>query len=405
MTVNTETHGLAFQSDTDGVVLSVLHDDFKIFADTTGGSFKNVVHRASREKWQSFIDYIVAHNAAFNWQIDLDHNDKCLSLFFAGGKKDGELVIVAAPSTSLATRFYHELIEINNQQTNTIRTILKDQSLRERKEKTLDEQLYEELSRLNNELSTAQRELAKKNQELEQLNEVKNQFLGIASHDLRNPLGAILLYSDFLLGEESEHLSEEGLKFVHIIRRSTEFMLALVNDLLDISKIESGTLELNKSEVNLLELVQDNLVPNKVLGGQKAITIGFDHDNNIPTLYIDREKVNQVLNNLIGNAIKFSPKGSKIQVSLHMVYDEIILTVKDEGPGIANSELERIFKPFITSRARTTGGEKTTGLGLTIAKKIIEGHHGHIWVDSIMGQGSTFYISLGIKENTIPRLS
>jgi signal transduction histidine kinase len=264
--------------------------------------------------------------------------------------------------------------------------------------KERDDHLYNDFSRLNNELANAQRELAKKNAELARLNQQKNQFLGIASHDLRNPLEVILSYSKFLLEDASEALNEEQIEFINIIRSSSSFMLDLVNDFLDYSKIEAGRLELELAPVDLLKLIKDNIKRNRVLAERKKIQIVFETKIETSVMILDESKIEQVLNNLIGNAVKFSPPGDIIRICVFLRESETVISVQDNGLGILADEAEKLFDPFEKGTTKSTAGEKSTGLGLAIVKRIVEGHGGKISVESEAGKGAAFYVSLPQKN-------
>jgi signal transduction histidine kinase len=234
--------------------------------------------------------------------------------------------------------------------------------------------------------------------ELEKLNEEKNRFLGIAAHDLRNPLNAIQMYSEFLLDEAVDALDSEQMEFVSIIHSSSQFMLKLVNDLLDVAKIESGKLQLELVKTDLSEFIERNVSVNTPMAARKKIRLIFRQDTAIPDVMIDPTKINQVLNNLITNAIKFSSPESTVEVALTMSGDDAIVSVKDQGQGIPAEEIDKLFKPFQRTSVRTTGGEDSTGLGLAIVRKIVVGHSGRVWVESKVGEGSTFYVALPTKK-------
>ncbi|HYG62199.1 MAG TPA: HAMP domain-containing sensor histidine kinase, partial [Thermoanaerobaculia bacterium] len=264
-----------------------------------------------------------------------------------------------------------------------------------------ESRLFEDLSRLNNDLATMQREVAKKNVELARLNDQKNQFLGMAAHDLRNPLEVILTYSEFLL-DEGACLPPEQRELVRTIHGSSAFMLALVNDLLDISKIEAGRLELDLSRVDLGELTARNVALNQVLAAKKGTEIVFRQEGELPRMLLDTAKIEQVLNNLIGNAVKFSPPGSTVEVRLaHEGDGGAVLSIADQGEGLPIHEadqMEKLFRPFERTRVRSTGGEKSTGLGLAIVKRIVTGHQGEIRVESEAGKGTTFHVLLPVSR-------
>jgi signal transduction histidine kinase len=235
---------------------------------------------------------------------------------------------------------------------------------------------------------------------LKKLNEQKNKFLGMAAHDLRNPIGAILGYSEMLLEED---LHEEDRRIVAQIETSSKFMLHLLNDLLDISQIESGKLELNRQKTNLISLVSDNVELNRIIAGKKNITIHFNTHEDIPQLEVDPSKLRQVLNNLTSNAIKFSHPNTTIKVALINQGDHVCFSVKDQGQGIPAHEIQHVFKEFRKTSVKSTAGEKSSGLGLAIVKKIVEGHGGTIGVESQVGKGSIFYVTLPTQQKQIQK--
>jgi signal transduction histidine kinase len=241
----------------------------------------------------------------------------------------------------------------------------------------------------------AEAEIAQKNVELARLNALKNQFLGMAAHDLRNPLTVVNTASSFLLDDSSRLLSaEQRREFIRRINANGEFMLKLINDLLDVAKIESGRLDLELATGDLCGLIEENLTMNRILAEKKSIRLDFAAECGLPLSRFDRGKVEQVLNNLISNALKFSAPGTAVTVQASHVNDSVVVSVRDRGQGIPAEELDKLFKPFGKTTVRSTAGEKSTGLGLAICRKIVEGHGGRIWAESEVGRGSTFSFSL-----------
>ena len=253
-------------------------------------------------------------------------------------------------------------------------------------------QLHEALRALRE----SQKQLLDRNAALETLNEQKNRLLGMAAHDLRNPLGVILAYSDFLETEAFPVLNEDQRDFVSTIKSTSEFMLNLINELLDVSTIESGQLQLDCAPTHLNELVRHNVSRNRVLAHQKRIELDFEDTEKLPPLTIDRGKVEQVLNNLIGNAVKYSHTDTRVAIQIARTGDLVAVSVADQGQGIPEEDLPKLFKAFGRTSVQATAGEQSTGLGLAIARKIVEGHGGKMSVRSRVGEGSTFSFTLPV---------
>jgi signal transduction histidine kinase len=389
--------GMALLCDEGGEVLEVVCNGLDVDGADAGRDLIQIVDEASAAKARSFLNGLREEEALFDWELNVPVKGRLVTLRFAGVTTDGGTWIVAARTNHGLSELCEEFTRISNEQTNALRAALKKNATLSRAGDEPDDALYDEISRLNNELVAMQRELARKNAELERLNEQKNRLLGMAAHDLRNPLHAILSYSDFLIEDAAGVLGEEQLEFLSIIQSSTEFMAGLVNDLLDVAKIESGKLQLDVEPTDLLALVEGNVALNRPLARNKGIALRLSAEE-LPTMTVDPSKIEQVLNNLISNAIKYSPSGTTIEVRLRRDDGQAVLSVEDQGQGIPEDELDALFRPFETTSVRGTAGEKSTGLGLVITKRIIEGHGGEIEVESEVGKGSTFTVKLPLDE-------
>ncbi len=243
----------------------------------------------------------------------------------------------------------------------------------------------------------AEEEITRKNAQLVELNKEKNQLLGMAAHDLRNPLSIVNTASAFLLDGASQRLPEaKRAEFLRRINSGSKFMLRLIDDLLDVTKIEAGKLDLELRDGDLCALIEKNLAINRMLADNKNIRLDFEPESDLPPLRFDRDKVEQVLNNLVSNALKFSAPGTAVTVLASRAAGNVVVSVRDQGEGIPTKELDELFKPFGRTSARGTAGEKSTGLGLAICRRIIEGHGGRIWAESELGKGSIFSFSLPV---------
>jgi signal transduction histidine kinase len=254
--------------------------------------------------------------------------------------------------------------------------------------------IVQALTGLNSELANAQRALTRKNVELANVIREKNQLLGMAAHDLRNPLGIVVGVVDILREELAESLSEENRELLSRVASSVEYMLGLIDDMLDYSKIDAGRLELQLSPVDVAELIRQNLAFNTILAGKKGISLRFEIEGAPPVLNLDSRRIQQVLNNLISNGLKFSNPGSSITITLLTREAAVTIAVADQGLGIRADELGKLFKPYSRTSTKSTAGEKSTGLGLAIVRRIVEAHGGSIRAESKLGRGSTFYVSL-----------
>jgi len=236
---------------------------------------------------------------------------------------------------------------------------------------------------------------------LEQLNHAKNKFLGMAAHDLRNPLVLIRAISDLFIGLDLGALTEEQLEYSIMVRSASEEMLALVNDLLDISTIESGDLILRLQYASFSELLKERINMNRVIAGKKHMTLHVVVERELEGRF-DYKRLGQVVDNLVSNAIKFSPPGSGVFISLDEVEGGARISVRDEGPGIPQKDRDRLFGEFQKLSAKPTGDEKSTGLGLAIVRKIVEAHGGTVEVSSNRGQGATFSFIIPCEPDFSP---
>lgn len=247
------------------------------------------------------------------------------------------------------------------------------------------------------ELENHKKQLEEQNKELRSLNDQKSKFLGIAAHDLRNPIGAIHSFSSILMESFEDFSKEEKIEFLNLINDSSQFSLQLINELLDISKIELGKLDLDIKEHNIQEIINHTIKINKIFAKRKKIQILFDTNLPPQIIPIDKNKIEQVLHNLISNAIKYSNYETSIFVHLNANESFLEISVEDQGVGIPEMELKNLFTEFGKTSAKTTANESSTGLGLAIAKKIVNGHNGEIMVSSKLGEGSKFLFTLPLK--------
>ena len=243
------------------------------------------------------------------------------------------------------------------------------------------------------ELKKLKSELEEKNLSLHELIKVKNELLGMASHDLRNPLTSIQGYSGFLLKKGATLKEDTRTDFLKIINSASGNILELLNDLLSLSAIESGQLVLNLKPGNLRSLIEERIRLYTHLATEKNIHFKINCQETSVVLF-DTPRIEQVLDNLLTNAIKFSPVGGVIEIIMESGKGYIRVTITDEGPGIKSKNLDDLFKPFKKIESDSTKDEKGTGLGLAIAKKMIELHNGTLTFKPSKNQGASFSFKL-----------
>ena len=251
---------------------------------------------------------------------------------------------------------------------------------------------------LNRQLNDLTRELHQVNAELRDLNELKSRFVGMAAHDLRNPLGLIINYGEFLVDEASECLDEEQRGFLGTILAAAEGMRRNVENFLDMAVIESGQLRVERSPTTVSDIVLGALTLVRRLTTRKKITVITRADCDQTSLKVDGPQLQQVLMNLLGNAVEFSNEGQRVWLTTHREGQNMVFQVRDEGPGMSEFDQKDLFAPFVRAGTRKTGGERSRGLGLAIARLIVEAHGGRIWVESTVGLGSSFYFEVPAED-------
>ncbi len=258
------------------------------------------------------------------------------------------------------------------------------------------EQKVEERTR---ELAVVLEQLEQKGRELETVSRHKSEFLANMSHELRTPLNAIIGFSEVLREQMFGELNEAQQGYVGDVFEAGQHLLSLINDILDLSKVEAGRMELELREVSISQALNSGLTMHGERASRNGITLGLSVDPNIGVIEADERKLRQVIFNLLSNAVKFTPSGGRVDVTASMTDGMVEVAVSDTGVGIALADQERIFDAFQQARgAASSGSSEGTGLGLTLSRKFIELHGGHLWVDSELGAGSVFRFTLPLTR-------
>jgi PAS domain S-box-containing protein len=274
--------------------------------------------------------------------------------------------------------------------------VLRDVSQRRSAEERI-RVLNQSVERRSSELAAANEELSLRNQEVERANRLKSEFLASMSHELRTPLNTILGFSELLSELNAGPLNEKQKRFLTHIQHDAGHLLALINDVLDLSKIEAGRLELRLEEFPMAVAAAEVLSSIRPLAATKGIRLDSDLDTRL-ALEADRLRFKEILYNLLSNAIKFTPSGGRVWIESSIVDDSVCILVGDTGIGIKPEDQQEIFESFRQVSATTKGVREGTGLGLAITKRLVEHHGGRIWVESELGQGSRFFFTLRLSR-------
>lgn len=224
----------------------------------------------------------------------------------------------------------------------------------------------------------------------------KNRFLGMAAHDLRNPLASIRGMAELLNEGALGPLNQEQKDVITMFSEVSGNMLKMVNELLDIAVIEAGQFKLAPASINLTELISKSVHLNNVNAARKGTNIVFEPGGNPIFATVDAAKIRQVIDNLLSNAVKYSPLASTVTVTIKKDQAILNFAVRDQGPGIPEDEHSKLFKEFGTLSVQPTAGEKSTGLGLVICRRIVEAHHGSITAKNLQGRGCEFLVALPV---------
>jgi signal transduction histidine kinase len=305
----------------------------------------------------------------------------------------------------LYVNIYRSVISPLNKLRNIAGVMTSGQYNERAKTGTIDEvgQLATAFNTMANAIEQREVSLQAAREHAERANQVKSMFLASVSHELRTPLNAIINLTKFVGLAMYGPVNEEQRDILDKVESRSKHLLNLINDVLDISKIESGSLELFvENDVNVNEIVASAVETAQSLVPGKPVVIYSEIEPNLPTLTADAQRIQQIILNLLSNACKFTEKG-EIRVRAYVEGSEIIISIADSGPGIAPENHELIFEAFRQTKEGLRKGEGT-GLGLPISQRLAEAHHGRVWVESSLGKGATFYVALPLQTSLVPTL-
>jgi signal transduction histidine kinase len=249
---------------------------------------------------------------------------------------------------------------------------------------------------------SSQRQLAEQNERLREVDRMKDEFVSLVSHELRTPLTSIRGYVELLL-DEGDSLTTEQQKFLKVVDRNSVRLLELVGDLLLLAQIDAGRFELELDEVDLFEVVKESIEACRPIADAREVEL-VASIGPLPPLLGDRARLSQVLDNLVSNALKFTPSGGRVNVTLTAGAESALLEVADTGLGIAADEQPLLFKRFFRSSQATQHAIPGTGLGLTITKAIVERHNGRISLESEVDVGTTVRVEIPLRASREAKL-
>jgi signal transduction histidine kinase len=243
-------------------------------------------------------------------------------------------------------------------------------------------------------LSAALGEVEAKSREVEAANRHKSEFLANMSHELRTPLNAIIGFSEVLSQQMFGAVNPRQREYLGDIEASGQHLLSLINDILDLSKVEAGKMELQPSRFSLVGALESVVMMVRERAARRGVELRAELDPALDVVEADERKIKQIVLNLLTNAVKFTPAGGQVRLRADRDGDGVVVAVTDTGVGIAPGDQARVFEEFAQARGGATPEQEGTGLGLTLSRKLVELHGGTIWVESELGKGSTFTFTL-----------
>jgi len=378
-----EPSGLILVCSRDAVITRVVHDGLSLGAQLTVGSgFCSICAPESRPKCRKFLKAIKNRRREDNVPLNVLANGRTIRLLFSAFDRGGKLEIVGALTPAAAAEIRLKFLE-------------NDKNL-------------ESVSALpfppqrSDNPGVRRRNRVKSNTVLESVSE-KTPWILTATHDLRNQVNAIQAYTELL--NDDVGLQSEQASMVEAIHTATEFMLHLLSDLEQFAWAESGDSWLRLAPMNLLPIIQESIALSRPAAEFKGTELELTCQEQALVINIDSERIRDVFLNLFDNAIKYSQNGAKVEVCVVPQRSQVLISVRDNGPGIRAADLDSLFAPFQRTHARAASRDPGTGLGLAICKRIVEQHSGRIWAESQFGEGATFHVVLPLMRAGLPGIS
>jgi len=366
--------GIGVVCSPTGLVTRVVYDGLGLGEPVSPGiPFSGLFDSHSVEKSRRFLRALVAARRVNNWTLSVN----AVPLQFAGSEHNGHLEIVGASTHAEMEKILCQFPEYGCEGRGRSFHALNIES--------------------NRESNKAAENLERRCAELGKISAEKTRWLEMAAHDLRNPVSAILASSELLMEDGPRSISEEQRSMLQLIHSSGESMLQLLNNLAEVAVLESTAPPLSREPTDLRLLIEECISLSLPLARRKQSQILLRDQESVPLLNLDTCRMRQVLMNLIEHAVKYSQSAAIVEVGAVLNGGSVLISVRDNGPGVTPDEIDKIFTPFQKTRARAASAEHDTGLGIVTCKWIVDQHGGRIWVESTLGHGTTFNVSLPVE--------
>jgi signal transduction histidine kinase len=390
---------IALLCHANGTLIEVYYDELGLTPRLAPArEFAAILVASSFRKANRFMRTVAASHSALDWALDVALPNGAAPLFFSGCITNRGIVIIGTKEPLSATAIPDDLTRIADENPDTLVPALKELSIRRDAKAKSERVVHDQLSRLNHTLVRPEGPARKRAASLEKATPAHVQLIEIAAHDLRNPISGILAASQYLIEDAARLLEEHHLTLLHSIESSSRLMLRLIEDMLEIPAIESGKLRMDFQSTDVTWLVDQSVSIVRPLAERKKVRLEVTAEGPTPYLDVDPIKMSQAINGLLTNAIKSSQAGSRIEVHVAVRGEDAVITVRDEGPGISADDLKSLFDGFQNGLSKRGLTEARTALTLANVKRIVEGHHGAISVESDLGKGSTFTLALPLSS-------
>ncbi len=371
--------------DLSGRIRTVLRDDLGLLnREVTSALLSAIATESSATVCLAMLEEIRREQAVYGWLLEVQSSDGPVSLHFAGALQDDQIIVIACEEFSEIPRFTEEILRVNNEHVAALRRLQKDAALR-----ASASSQYAGLSELNNQVTALQRQLAMKTRQLEDALRERNLLLGIAAHDLRGPIGSIANFAASL--RRSDSLTDRQRLSTEWIERLSNYMSRVLLGVLSTTAISEGRLQLQMEEANLSDVIEAAVECARPLAEMHGVRIAWKPD---PChCSVDAPRLTQAVSNLIDNAIKAAPEGTKVEISSTQAGSHVSVQVRDYGQGIPPESREAIFRAF-ESTAESSEAASAFGLGLHIAGQVVSAHNGRLELDCPADGGTIFTIIL-----------